>query len=416
MASVTPVKRKTGYGWRVQARNADGKMRQETFYSDDPREAEQAARQFARLVDRVGITEAARIRDERDGQSGTGVPTLAQWIDTYLDKESGILRVNDGTRAGYRAIVDATIIPRLGELPVNVISADDVAKWIVWLEGQPSKRRPGQRVAGKTVKNHHALLSAILATADARGLRTGNPARGAKVTRTRRERMTVLTQSEFATLLRFVPDRWKPLVMWLAGTGMRWGEATALTWGDVDRDADPMLVHVDKAWQKSDTAGGVVLGPPKTDAGERTISVPDALVAVLGRPGAGDALVFSTGKGTRISPGSFYSRVWKLAVDAANDPAQCEELKVQPLGKRPRVHDLRHCHASWLIAGGRPLPYIQARLGHEKITTTVGTYGHLLPDAQQGDADAVALALSAILPVQAVRAQVVAEEPAQLTA
>lgn len=34
---------------------------------------------------------------------------------------------------------------------------------------------------------------------------------------------------------------------------------------------------------------------------------------------------------------------------------------------------------SWLIAGGAPLPYIQARLGHESITTTIDTYGHLLP-------------------------------------
>jgi hypothetical protein len=34
---------------------------------------------------------------------------------------------------------------------------------------------------------------------------------------------------------------------------------------------------------------------------------------------------------------------------------------------------------SWLIAGGAPLPHIQARLGQESITTTIDTYGHLLP-------------------------------------
>jgi integrase len=69
------------------------------------------------------------------------------------------------------------------------------------------------------------------------------------------------------------------------------------------------------------------------------------------------------------------------------------------MGKKPTIHDLRHCHASWLIHAGRPLPYIQARLGHEKITTTVDTYGHLLPDAQEGDSDAVELMMSAVLPV-----------------
>lgn len=43
---------------------------------------------------------------------------------------------------------------------------------------------------------------------------------------------------------------------------------------------------------------------------------------------------------------------------------------------------------------GRPLPYIQARLGHEDITTTVRVYGHLLPDAQIGDITAVESMLS----------------------
>lgn len=44
-----------------------------------------------------------------------------------------------------------------------------------------------------------------------------------------------------------------------------------------------------------------------------------------------------------------------------------------------RFHDLRHTHVAWLVAGGALLPHIQARLGHESITTTIDTYGHLLP-------------------------------------
>jgi len=44
-----------------------------------------------------------------------------------------------------------------------------------------------------------------------------------------------------------------------------------------------------------------------------------------------------------------------------------------------RFHDLRHTHMAWLVAGGAPLPHIQAWLGHESITTTIDTYGHLLP-------------------------------------
>jgi len=399
MASVTPVKRAHGYAWRVQARDEHRKMRQETFFGEDAETVERAARAFGRLVDRVGITEASRIRDERTRSAGRGVPTLAEWIETYLDASTGILRgVTDGTRDGYRRAVAAYITPRLGEMPVDAIGEDDVNSWLTWLEAQPSSRRAGQKIAPKTVRNHHGLLSQILTAAAARGLRTGNPARGAKITRGRRQGMTILSLGEFATLLHFIPEQWKPLVIWQAGTGMRWGETTALTWGDIDREHRPMLVRIDKAWQKPERGSGRVLGPPKTERGNRTISVPDALVAQLGTPGRGDELVFPSSRGTPMWSGSFWERVWTPAVKAANDAQACAEAGLTPLGKRPSVKDLRHCHASWLIAEGRPLTYIQRRLGHEKITTTSDTYGHLLPDALEGDAATVQLVMGTILP------------------
>lgn len=375
-------------------------MKQETFYGDDAQEVADSAEAFGRLVDRVGITEASRIRDQRDGATPKAI-TMREWIDRYLDKEAGILAgVTDGTRKSYRVAAKAYFLPRLGEIPVSQIDVDDVARWIAWMELQPSTRRKGETLSAKTVKNHHATLSAILSAAASRGLRTGNPARGAKMTRTRKKRMTILTQSEFAVLLEFVRPEHRPFIMFLAGTGMRWGEATALTWGDIDRDAHPKhaLVHIDKAWQKTE-GGPMVLGPPKSEAGERTISVPHSLVAEIGTPRRGDALVFPNGAGKPLWSGSFWPRVWQPAVAAANDDERCKAGGLTPIGKKPTIHDLRHCHASWLIHAGRPLPYIQARLGHEKITTTVDTYGHLLPDAQEGDSDAVALMMAAVLPV-----------------
>ncbi|MFJ2115860.1 tyrosine-type recombinase/integrase, partial [Streptomyces sp. NPDC087850] len=63
-----------------------------------------------------------------------------------------------------------------------------------------------------------------------------------------------------------------------------------------------------------------------------------------------------------------------------------------------RTHDLRHTHASWLIAGKVPLPVIQARLGHESITTTVDRYGHLLESSDDEVVAAVKWAMSAAIP------------------
>ena len=65
-----------------------------------------------------------------------------------------------------------------------------------------------------------------------------------------------------------------------------------------------------------------------------------------------------------------------LRADGSPDP------DAPRLTKRPRVHDLRHTHASWMIAAGVDLFILQRRLGHESITTTTETYAHLLPDQQ----------------------------------
>jgi integrase len=63
------------------------------------------------------------------------------------------------------------------------------------------------------------------------------------------------------------------------------------------------------------------------------------------------------------------------------------------LAKEPRVHDLRHTCASWMIQAGVPLPVIQQHLGHESIQTTIGVYGHLDRRSAQAAADAIGSAL-----------------------
>ena len=61
----------------------------------------------------------------------------------------------------------------------------------------------------------------------------------------------------------------------------------------------------------------------------------------------------------------------------------------------PRLHDIRHSHVAWLIAIGTPLPVIQRRLGHEKITTTIDTYGHLLPELAAAEVEAAGAVFAA---------------------
>lgn len=390
MASVTARRNRGGsVTWRVQFR-IDGRMAQETFATDD------AAHKFAKLVDRVG-GEAARTTRKKRNESDS--PTLAAFTSQYLDPSRGHLSgVTPGTRDGYRQIAERSFLQTLGPYPLDTITKQDVAGWVAWQEAQPSTRYPQRMVAAKTVRNYHGLLSAILSAAVDATLINANPAKGTSLTRGRRQGISFLTREEFETLLLFIPEHYKPLTLMLAGTGMRWGEATAITWSDIDTKRNPAMLTIDKAWQKG-PKNRAILGPPKTDKAHRTISLWPDLIDAIGTRQAGGDLVFKGIQGeSRMWSYRFHAAAWTPALDAANDPVRCAELGVAPIGKRPRVHDLRHSHASWLIAAGVPLPYIQQRLGHENITTTVDLYGHMLPDMQHATARAIADIMSGVLP------------------
>jgi integrase len=75
-------------------------------------------------------------------------------------------------------------------------------------------------------------------------------------------------------------------------------------------------------------------------------------------------------------------------------------MQAAGIDKTPRIHDLRHSHASWLIAAGVPLPAIQRRLGHESITTTIDRYGHLAPEMDDTIVAALSQPADALEPVR----------------
>lgn len=84
--------------------------------------------------------------------------------------------------------------------------------------------------------------------------------------------------------------------------------------------------------------------------------------------------VFTYENGTQLRP-DHVSRLFERLVAKAELP-------------HIRFHDLRHLHASLLIAAGVPLAIISKRLGHATISITSDPYGHLLRDANRAAAEA----------------------------
>ena len=379
MASIHPRKLASGnVSWRVMFR-VNGAQAQESF------RAEKGAVEFASLVDRIGGDAARRILEAR--RQHVDVPTLKEWTTEYLDPGSGLLTgIEKGTRDEYGRVAERSFLQTLGDMPLNAIEKQDVGRWIEWQERQTPARGNGAPLSAKTIRNYHGLLSSVLQAAVPKYI-DANPAHKTRMSAGQKQQAAFLSRAEFAQLLVHIPERWQPLVLFLAGTGMRWGEATALTWGDLDLESSPPTVRVSKAWKRA--KGAPLLKHPKTSRSNRTISLWPELIGALGEPGRSDALIFTAARGGMLWSGPFHQRVWQPALDRANAAG---------MAKRPRLHDLRHTHASWLIAAGAPLPYIQARLGHEKITTTIDTYGGLLPEAHVQMSAMMADTMSGVLP------------------
>ena len=168
-------------------------------------------------------------------------------------------------------------------------------------------------------------------------------------------------------------------------TGMRWGELIALRPRHIDFlrrsvTVEETIVEVSK--KHSPTGERYIVKPYPKDNEPRTFGVGqewlDDVAKHMKQHGVGrDDLLFPTDAGTPISRNTFRTRVWLPAVKASG-----VDFDV-------RMHDLRHAHASWLLAGGSDLKSVMERMGHAQIQTTQ-KYLHALPEADQKNLDALA--------------------------
>jgi integrase len=256
-------------------------------------------------------------------------------------------------------------------MPVSAATETTIARWINEMCG-----------SGKTIANNYGFLSGAFQAAVGAGVMASNPCQGRRLPHTRVEEAVFLTPPEFKLLRDHIErDRWKNLATWLVTTGMRFSEATALTAADIDAEA--RTCRINKAWNYSG-GYGPEMGPPKTKKSIRTISLPPSALAVVDL--TAPWFLFTNGAGNPVRAQEFFNGGWKPGRAAA---------MAAGLTKEPRVHDLRHTCASWMIQAGVPLPVIQQHLGHESVQTTIGVYGHLDRRNAQAAADAIGSALGA---------------------
>lgn len=364
--------RTTAGSYRVRFRHGQSKkdpakrrMTSETFPT------KKQADQFAKWLDALGPQGALDQLYAAEQQSD--VPSLDNLAADHIEHLTGIER---GTRLTYQRLWDRTWSPLIGHLPANTVSQDHI---------RAAVNKLGATYSRKSLENQRGLLSGVLTRAVEKAYLPKNPVKGIRLPRGKEGdavEMRILTPEEFGSIEERLPDQYRPLVRFLAGTGARWGEAVALTVADMQFPD----VRIRRALKWSPDNQRQV-GATKTRKSNRTVTLPPELVAelkALCKGKKGSELVFTATRGGQVQHRTFWSRYWLPAVEH--------------LDPRPRIHDLRHSHASWLLARGVPIHIVQARLGHESIQTTVDTYGHLLPDAQVAAANAAQAVFSSSTP------------------
>ncbi|MEU2181517.1 tyrosine-type recombinase/integrase [Streptomyces thermolilacinus] len=416
MASIRRREKKDGtatYQVRWLEGGRGGSWQDEIFGDED------SAKDFKRLVEAHGNKWPygwVRGRGFVEPDDNPDDPPFLDFAARYIDRLTGI---DDRTREDYHRDVRVHLAHlehmradgRALTATVGNITQDDVMDWVRREEaGQrdpddPEKwlRRPADP---KSIRNRHGLLFCIMqAAVEAEPqLRTKNPCRSTRLPRVDnhiQDEMTFLERDEYQRIAAEIKDlAARDLTDWLVGTGMRWGEATALQVRDVTLDAAIPTANVQRAWKRAPKGvkPAYYLGPPKTRKGRRIVALSPAQADMVRRLVTGmppEAFVFRPLEGQAWHHGNFYNRKWKPAVAAAI---------AKGLPKRPRIHDLRHTHVAWLIAARIPLPAIQARLGHESIQTTVDRYGHLVRDLDSEITAAVEAAMGVPAPRAGLRA------------
>ncbi|MCG7583670.1 tyrosine-type recombinase/integrase [Mycolicibacterium sp. OfavD-34-C] len=356
MAQVVPYQTKQGKRYRVRYRTPDNRQTDKRGFRTK-REAEA----FANTV------EVSKLKGEYVNPSDAR-RTVDALGEDWLARQKGHLKPS-----GYDVMETAwrlKVKPRWGHVALGDIRPSAVEGWLAELREGTEDVKP---IKPATIKRAHYVLSSILGDAVRDNLLARNPAADLKLPQTSRKRPLYLTHDQVGALAAAAGEH-EGLVLLLAYTGLRWGEAVGLRVHDLDMLRRRLTV----AENAVQTGGTVHVGTPKAHK-QRTVPLPAFLLPYLARQCEGkprDGLLFPGEDGGHLARPHPVSGWFNKAVTASGIP-------------RATPHDLRHTAASLAVSAGANVKAVQKMLGHASAAMTLDIYADLFDD----DLEGVAVAL-----------------------
>ncbi len=303
--------------------------------------------------------------------------TLGQLLDQWLE-ECERLELSPTTLRNYRALVDHTVRPALGKVQLNRLTAKNLDA----LYG--AMKEEGK--SAKTIRNHHAVISAALHQGVRWGWVRSNVAEMAKPPRVAHKRVSVPSLDVVRDVIEAAEQRdprLAPMLMLAALTGMRRGELCALRWSDVDLDTATINVTRSVVVVPS----GLREKTTKTDRG-RSVALDPVGVALLSQHRARTAQWISEAGKELRSDAFVFSPYVEGTRPFRPDNVTSFFIRVRNEVGAPqvRLHDLRHFTATQLIGAGVDVRTVAGRLGHSDPSVTLRVYSHALEERDRAAA------------------------------
>lgn len=302
--------------------------------------------------------------------------TVGDYMQGWLTRSQRLWSHN--SYVNYSGYCKNHILPyRISGVNLETLTDRDIEYWI----GDLEKREVGSR----TMQGCFQMLRRVMEDARKRRILARNPMEFVESPRQKRKPISPPEGSDIVLFLDAAKEdpRIATLAIVLVYTGMRIGEALALTWRDYESKGGRLAIKKSLSQRRgrlgpSEKAHEIRL--PKTKAGKRDIGIPSAVVDALdahrlaiGALTHSDRPIFANERGGYLRQSNLLRRHWHPACDRAELP-------------RKGFHAFRHAHASMLLSNEVSYAAVAARLGHSDPSVTLGTYAHTV---KGDDANAV---------------------------
>jgi integrase len=248
------------------------------------------------------------------------------------------------------------IVPHLAHLALGEIKPATIRSW-------RAKLLKAGRSEIQAVKAYRILRAVFNTAVKEDELVKVNPCRIKGFDKERAPERPVPTVTQVQALAEEMPARFYALILLAAYSGLRWGELTALRRMDLNVKSATVRVHRKLVWMR----GKPEFGPPKSEAGKRTVSLPKAAVEVMKHHLAynmdgedGEELLFKGVNGAPLQTSNFRRAVdWNTAIKAAG------------LGEDFHFHDLRHLGNQLAANAGASTRELMHRLGQSTVNAAM---------------------------------------------